>query len=149
MILEDSTSFKKYGVTNTSKLDPLKEEDSTHLKQNQPKKFSTKELMLSEYTERKSCSLPLSKSRSGSSASSSTTGSNGKNIGTRRPSSNLDFNFASQDVVKNVLGHNNSHVPTAKCDLVKKIQMIIEGTSNTEILFLAIALKYDSSRFMH
>lgn len=49
-------------VPNTSKLDPLKEEDSTHLKQNQPKKFSTKELMLSEYTERKSCSLPLSKS---------------------------------------------------------------------------------------
>lgn len=118
-------------VPNTSKLDPLKEEDSTHLKQNQPKKFSTKELMLSEYTERKSCSLPLSKSRSGSSASSSTTGSNGKNIGTRRPSSNLDFNFASQDVVKNVLGHNNSHVPTAKC--IRPISDDSIGTSSTEI----------------
>ena len=118
-------------VPNTSKLDPLKEEDSTHLEQSHPNKSSIKGLVLSENNERKSNSLPLSKSRSGSSASSSTVSSNGRSIGTRRPSANLDFNVGNQDPLKIVSGYHNAYVPTAKC--IRPISDDSIGTSSTEI----------------
>ncbi|EJS42223.1 sbe2p [Saccharomyces arboricola H-6] len=119
-------------VPKSTKLDPLKEEESTPLEQNQAKKASINSLMFSTNNEHGSdTSLPLSKPRSGSSASSSTVSSNGKIIGTRRPSANLGFDIGNQDSYNNTLGFHNTYAPATK--YIRPISDDSIGTSSTEI----------------
>ncbi|CAI4057352.1 hypothetical protein SUVZ_02G4630 [Saccharomyces uvarum] len=119
-------------VPNSSKLDPLKEEDSIPPGHGQPKKTSITGLTFSTNNEHGSNnSLPLSKPRSGSSASNSTTSSSGKNIGTRRPSANVGFDIGNQDALKNVPGFHNTYVSPTK--YIRPISDDSIGTSSTEI----------------
>ncbi|CAI4058957.1 hypothetical protein SKDZ_04G5500 [Saccharomyces kudriavzevii ZP591] len=118
-------------VPSSSKLDSLNEECSTPLDESQPKKSSITSLMLSKNNEHgRDSSLPLSKPRSGSSASNSTVSSTGKNIGTRRPSTNVGFEIGSQDVSKSISGFHNT-VPVTNYVRPKSDDSI--GTSSTEI----------------